>query len=56
MEEEKTSKIRRELDIPGYIIDEDLLKRVDEICTVAISGSEGEDKPGTPRYPDFGKR
>lgn len=50
MEEAKTSKIYKELNISGYIVDEDLLKRVDEVCAVAIAGSEGDDKPGVPRY------
>src|SRR6266550_4442778 len=50
MEEAKTSKIYKELNVPGYIVDEDLLRHADEISAVAISGSEGEDKPGTPKY------
>src|ERR1700690_2036649 len=50
MEESKTSKIYKELDVPGYIVDEDLLRRVDEVCAVAISGSEGDDKAAIPRY------
>jgi hypothetical protein len=50
MEEAKTTKVSKELKLPGYVVDQDLLRRVDELEVEAICATE-EDKTGVPpRY------
>ena len=39
-----TTKVSTKLSIPGYVLDKEILTRVDEICVQAVSGRNGEEQ------------